>query len=273
MDTTNSLPPTEISRVAIRLPPFWAERPAVWFAQAKAQFSLASITSEKMKFFNVISQLDHRYATEVEDIITYPPERDPYTTLKAKLVGRLTPLKDQRIRQLLTLEMGNRKLSQFLRHLRSLAPDAPEDFLRTIWAGRLPPNIQAHLACKKNCSLYTAARCADRISEVAPQPALASVTPTPNTTTIQQEILELSHQVAALSAKKDRPRKSFRDLSPNPRNLYHNSRDHCPGPRNHRQSSRSSSRDREPTLCWYHCCFGDRAQKCTPPCDYHQQGN
>jgi hypothetical protein len=45
-------------------------------AQAKAQFFLAGVNSEKTKFFHVISQLDHRYAAEVEDIITFQPERD-----------------------------------------------------------------------------------------------------------------------------------------------------------------------------------------------------
>jgi hypothetical protein len=55
MDTADSLPPAEISRVAVRLPPFWAERPAVWLAQAEAQFSLAGITSENTKFFYVTS--------------------------------------------------------------------------------------------------------------------------------------------------------------------------------------------------------------------------
>jgi hypothetical protein len=63
----------------------------MWFAQAEAQFSLIGITSEKTKFFYVISQLDHRYTAEVEDIITYPPEQEPYTTLKVELVGHLTP--------------------------------------------------------------------------------------------------------------------------------------------------------------------------------------
>jgi hypothetical protein len=58
-----------------------AVRPAVWFAQAEAQFFLAAVSSEKTKFIHVISQLDHRYAAEVEDIITSPPERNPYTTL------------------------------------------------------------------------------------------------------------------------------------------------------------------------------------------------
>jgi hypothetical protein len=70
MDTSDSSPPAEISRVAVRLPPFWAERPAVWFGQAEVEFSLAGISSEATKFFHVISQLDHRYAVEVEDITT-----------------------------------------------------------------------------------------------------------------------------------------------------------------------------------------------------------
>jgi hypothetical protein len=76
METAGNLPPAEVSRVAVRLPPFWAERPAVCFAQAEAQFSLAGISSEKTKFFHVISQLDHRYAAEVEDLITSDSARE-----------------------------------------------------------------------------------------------------------------------------------------------------------------------------------------------------
>jgi hypothetical protein len=61
--------------VTVRLPPFWAERPAVWIAQAEAQFFLVGVSSEKTKYFHVISQLYHRYAAEVEDIITSSPEQ------------------------------------------------------------------------------------------------------------------------------------------------------------------------------------------------------
>jgi hypothetical protein len=93
----------------------------VWFVQAEEQFTLVSISSKKTIFFYVISQLDHRYAAEVEDIITSPPEQDPYTTLKTKLVRRLSPSREQHIRKLFTLEeMGDRKPSQFLRYLRRL---------------------------------------------------------------------------------------------------------------------------------------------------------
>jgi hypothetical protein len=86
MEAADSAPPAEVSRVAVRLPPFWAERPAVWFAQAEAQFTLTGISSEKTKFCHVISQLDHRCAMEGEDIITSPPDHHPYTTLRTELV-------------------------------------------------------------------------------------------------------------------------------------------------------------------------------------------
>jgi hypothetical protein len=55
MTQTNTAPALrtvqyQISRVAVRLPPFWAERPAVWFSQAEEQFTLAGISTEQTKF-------------------------------------------------------------------------------------------------------------------------------------------------------------------------------------------------------------------------------
>jgi hypothetical protein len=83
------------------------------------------------------------------------------------------PPQKQCIRQLLTAEeMADRKPLQFLRHLRSLTLDMPDDFLHTIWSSRLPQNIQAILASQPDSSLDSAARCADCVSEVTPQPAL-----------------------------------------------------------------------------------------------------
>jgi hypothetical protein len=125
MEAANNSP-ADVSRVAVRLPLFWAERPAMWFVQAEQQFTVAGISSKKIKFCHMISQLDHRYATKVEDITTSPPDQHPYTTLRTELVRRLSPSKERCICQLLTLEeMGDRKPSQFPKHLRSLAPDVP----------------------------------------------------------------------------------------------------------------------------------------------------
>jgi hypothetical protein len=61
MKPADSSPPAEALRVALWLPLFWAKRPAMWSTQAEVQFSLAGVSSEKTKFFHVISQQDYQY--------------------------------------------------------------------------------------------------------------------------------------------------------------------------------------------------------------------
>jgi hypothetical protein len=76
--------------------------------------------------FIISYQLDQRYAAEVEDIITSPPQQDPYSKLRTELLKRLSLSREQRAHRILTLEeMGDCKSSQFLMNLRSLAPDLP----------------------------------------------------------------------------------------------------------------------------------------------------
>jgi hypothetical protein len=65
---------------------------------AEAQFSLAGVTEEKTKFYYVLSQLDHRYAMEVQEILTPPPQQDPYTKLKTELLNRLSPSREREVR-------------------------------------------------------------------------------------------------------------------------------------------------------------------------------
>jgi hypothetical protein len=65
----------------------------------------------------------------VEDI-TSPPQQDPHCKLMTELLKRLSLSREQRAHRILTLEeIGDRKPSQFLGHLRSLALDLPDYFL------------------------------------------------------------------------------------------------------------------------------------------------
>ena len=99
------------------------------------------------------------------------------------------------MRQLHSYEgMGDRKPSQFLRHLNGLAPDVLDDFLQNIWANRLPPHIQAILDDQTEGSLDSALHNADRICEVTPQPISVSVSPSlpDNGTGLLQRIEEHS---------------------------------------------------------------------------------
>ncbi|PNF28672.1 hypothetical protein B7P43_G08233 [Cryptotermes secundus] len=265
--------PTETPRIAVRLPPFWADRRAVWFAQAEAQFTLAGISSEQTKFCYVISQLDQRYASEVEDIITSPPERGPYTLLRTELVRRLSPSPEQRIRQLLAVEeIGDRKPSQFLRHLKSLAPDVSDNVIRSVWTSRLPRNVQSFLAGQNESNLVAAALCADRISEVEVRPALASVVGPTDIGALRQEIADLSRQVAALSTGQDRLHARFKNLETKPRDRGSSPQGSRPEVRPRFRESPSRG-DATSSICWYHRRFGALAHNCTPPCSYRQHGN
>jgi hypothetical protein len=73
------------------------------------------------KFYHVLSQLDYRYVRQVRNIVISLPQQDPYTKLKSELLSRLTLSRENHTRQLLPIEeIGHRKPSQFLRHLRNL---------------------------------------------------------------------------------------------------------------------------------------------------------
>jgi hypothetical protein len=76
-EVTDDAQGAALFRVAVRLPPFWQDRPALWFAQAEAQFELAAITRQRTKFSHVVAQLSQQHAAEVEDIITRHPNRSP----------------------------------------------------------------------------------------------------------------------------------------------------------------------------------------------------
>jgi hypothetical protein len=101
---------------------------------------------------HIISQFEQCYIAEVEDIIISLPHHEPNAKLWTELLKRLAPLKQQCWYQFLTLEMGDSKPSQFLRHLRSLAPDMPDLHLRTIWFSRLPIKMQTSHTCTTTTS-------------------------------------------------------------------------------------------------------------------------
>ncbi len=71
-----------VAAVHIKIPPFWAADPMIWFAQVEAQFSTRRITAEKTKFDFIVASLAPEYALEIRDLILNPPSTKPYTMLK-----------------------------------------------------------------------------------------------------------------------------------------------------------------------------------------------
>ncbi|KAJ8361775.1 hypothetical protein AAFF_G00422180 [Aldrovandia affinis] len=89
--------------VALKLPEFWQEHAAVWFAQAEAQFALRGITQEDTKYFYVVAALNSSTASRVLSLLQDPPEDDKYLALKQLLLETFELSEPERARKLLTL--------------------------------------------------------------------------------------------------------------------------------------------------------------------------
>ncbi|QQP34595.1 Uncharacterized protein FKW44_022536 [Caligus rogercresseyi] len=63
------------SAVALKLPTFWPSKPAVWFSQIEAQFTLKGITQDVTKHAHLITSLSDDVATRVSDLLISPPLR------------------------------------------------------------------------------------------------------------------------------------------------------------------------------------------------------
>lgn len=257
----------DVSR--IKLPEFWPDQPQLWFMQVESQFALSGTTREITKYHHVVAQLDHKFILEVQDIISNPPDSNPYTILKSELVKRMSVSREHKVRQLLSNEeIGDRKPSQFLRHLRNLAGTSiPDDFLRTLWSNRLPHHIQSIIATQHSAPLDSVAELADKICEVHTEPnfnvhSVAVTNPFHRDSTIdelKQSINKLTQQVAALSAHGGRTSR-FRVSSKGLQKSTSRSRS--------RSYSRNHSRF-QVGVCWYHNKFANKAKKCISPCNFH----
>ncbi|GBP85039.1 hypothetical protein EVAR_48376_1 [Eumeta japonica] len=252
---------TIINRVSVRVPPFYPTKPSIWFASLESQFALAKITQDETKYHYAISQLEASYADIVEDVIMAPPAADKYQRLKTELIKRLTASRERQVKQLLNHEeLGDRKPSQFLRHLKHLAgPGVPDDFIRTVWTSRLPSSVQTIIASQSKSTLEEVSELADQIMDVAtPSQQITAVSANPGATSESNQIAALTRQVQALAAKLDRMSR------PRKRRTTHQ--------RNNLSSTRSLSNYRKFPNCWYHAKFGTEARRCVKPCDFAEKG-
>lgn len=254
-----------IDRVAIKIPPFWAHDPELWFRQVESQFALSGITSDDTKFYYITGNLEARYAADVRDILLDPPATERYQLLKTELIRRLGTSQEKKSRQLLEHEeIGDRKPSQFLRHLRGLAGTAvPDELLKTIWLGRLPASMQAILVTQAEAGLDKMAELADAVSDALPERR--------HVTAVSADSFEpmLERLTIHMTAKMGELVNGLRQeiAAVNDRVSARGSRS-----RERRSPSRQRARSRghgKDGICWYHWRFGADATRCEPPCNFH----
>lgn len=257
-----------VSAVSIKIPPFWANDPNLWFAQVEAQFAAKSISTSLTKYNYIVSYLTPDIASEVRDIIALPTE-NPYQKLKDAILARTSQSERQRLQKLISLEqLGDRKPSQLLRSMQQLLGDTnfDKDLFLQLFLQRLPPQAQQVLAgCSQDMDINKVASMADRILDIPamsyqPTPPSISTINHPKSTDmelIMSQMTEMNIQLSQLT----------REVT----QLKQKSQRH---PSYRRSFSRSSDRRRRSVsprnkdTCWYHTKFGSKATKCTSPCTY-----
>ena len=158
---------TRVTKVQVKVPPFWTEQPEIWFAQIEAQFSNAIIKTDLAKFNTVVASIESNVLSQVRDAILTPPECQKYENLKKKIIECYSVSQQKKMNKLLSdLDLGDRKPSQLLNEMRHLGPNVDETMLKTLWMQRLPMQIRSILSASDE-SLSKLAMLADIINEVA----------------------------------------------------------------------------------------------------------
>lgn len=255
-----------VNSVSVKLQPFWANSPAVWFIQAEAQFAIAKIKKDVTKYNYVLGALPQNVLETVIDFIQSPPALNIYDKFKETLIQRHSLSEERRIEKLLSSEqLGDRKPSEFLRALKQLAGSSSgiisDDLIRKLWLRRLPQVINIALIAQETKPEAEVTSLADKIWEASSvvggisevnsnnkQTSSASTTQTE----LRSEINELKCMVEQLTSRLSR--QNFRSQRNSNRN---NSRSR------HRSRSRSG-------ICWFHSKFGSNARNCATPCNFNK---
>lgn len=249
----------ELHKVSIKIPPFWIDRPEIWFYQVEAQFKINGIVSEDTKFNYLVSQLEPKFVENIWDIVMNESNAK-YSESKTRLLDLFKESESTRIKRLITgIELGNMKPSQLLQKLKSVATsDVSENLIKTLWLEKLPDSMR-NIILVSSEQLPNLAVMADKIAAMNPQNDICSVSACSNADLLAK-IQSLEQQISQL-------------------NVDHISR---PRSRNNTQSfrgrSQSSSRKRfnpRGKFCFYHFRFGSKChpEKCTQPCSWVNDNN
>ncbi|UYV67027.1 hypothetical protein LAZ67_4003685 [Cordylochernes scorpioides] len=157
---------SEICKVSVKIPPFWVEKPEIWFFQVEAQFKIGGIIQEDTKFNYLISQLEPKYIENIWDIINSKSD-NKYSECKSRLLELFRESEGLRIKKLISgIELGDMKPSQLLQKLRSLAtPDISDNLIKTLWLDKLPTSIKNILIVSEE-DISKLAIMVDKINEI-----------------------------------------------------------------------------------------------------------
>lgn len=259
----------QTSLISIKIPPFWNNRPDLWFLQIETQFRLKNITASNTKYDYLVASLNSQTMESVADVLVSPPTQEKYENLKKVLLERNRDSEERRLDALLNkVELGDMKPSELYRSMESLASGnnlVNSPLLMKLWLNRLPSNIRVCLMAVENSQsqseLFTLA---DRLHDSsAAQASQVSQVNAPNVSSSDSELLQkLIFKIERLEANFSRSN-NFNRAS---RSF---SRDRASG--RHRSQSRKNENN---SICWFHRKFGNNARNCSKQsCTFVSEAN
>ena len=179
----------------LKLPAFWTSQPEVWFAQAEAQFHIRSITADATKYYYVVSALDQPTAGRLLDVLQSPPAEDKYGHLKQQVLRAFSLTRRDRAARLLnmaSLGLGDRKPSEILAEMRSLAAGHTCMLFEEVFLRQMPDDIRLQLAQQDFSDLDVVAERADALWQARSQPgSISKVTQPKRYTNSQSTLLKI----------------------------------------------------------------------------------
>ena len=233
--------------VAIKLPPFWAHQPRVWFAQAEAQFALHDITVDSTKYAYLVSALPEDVTVRALDYIESMVDSastDKYKGLKDRLLGTFTPSDYERAGMLIHgPDLGDDKPSALMDKMLALLGDhEPCLLFKRLFLERLPAQVRAPLLHGSETDMRKLAEQADLTWQAlkGPTDLLMHAVAAPD----ESEVNKIASSKGNPAAKG----RSFLEWS-----------------RNWQQTPGGP--------CVFHAFYGSRARKCVSPCSATRPGN
>lgn len=236
------------SASAVKIPPFWAEYPELWFAQIECQFQSNGVKKDISKFNLVVGHLEAKVLQQVSQAIINPPEDGKYQNLKRCIMDCFAESEHSQAKKLLSeMELGDKRPSQLLNIMKTYAGNKmSDDFLKTLWMQRMPTQVQQIISTIQG-DTQNLATVADKIMEVGTYHQVSQASSGKSS-----EFLELEQQIFSLT-KRFEKLEGFRGRSRSRSNFNERSR---------------SSTNQQYEYCWYHFHFGENATKCIKPCQF-----
>jgi hypothetical protein len=191
---------SQVSRVSLKIPPFWKSNPALWFKQLESQFINCGIVQDSAKYHAVVPAIESNILSEVSDIIMKTPENNMYEKLKTTMINRFLEPETTKLKKILhtrTFELGDKRPSQLLREMQKLSDNKfSDDVLKILWIQRLPAQCQTVLSCFDS-ELEELASKADKIMQATTNTVINEATADPPAIfqNLQNQVEELIQKV------------------------------------------------------------------------------